>query len=154
MGLHALESMDEYPSTFHIHGSLLGHEVSFYLTSRPEDVLHGAPWFLWVCAVIAGPIFTYNEARCYTLELDVDDGIWRCGGFDVITVAVIGEIHEGFVTLEAGLVVGEVVLLHLFRGPKRWSSISVEDLGGELSGCSDAAVQSSQLCSALPTCGR
>lgn len=87
--LHSLKCMNEEPSTLEINGSCLGENAALDLAPRPKTVSHGAPWFAWVCAKVAGAVLSDNKSRCRLCDFEVDNALLVCLRLDNVTVSIV-----------------------------------------------------------------
>lgn len=134
MRLHALQRMHEHSPALEIHRSLLRHELTLNLTPGPEEVLHPAPRGLGVGSEIARAVLAHGEAGRGLRELDVDDAALVDAAADVVGLAVVGDLHGAVPAGEVLLVVGEVEVVQVVRGPELGAAGGVDDLRVELGG--------------------
>jgi len=101
VGFHALQSVDEETTTSKIDGTLLGDDAALDLAPGPEGVPHLAPRGFGIGTKGAGTVLTNDKAGSGAREGQVNNGAGVGAGFDVVTLAIIGESHRAALSVEA-----------------------------------------------------
>jgi len=131
--LHSLQGVAEHASALDVDLSLLGDYRTLDAASRPEVVVHGTPWRLWVCAVVGRAVLSPHKAGGGPRELDVDHAVLVDGCLDLVRVAVGGKLDGDAVGIEGVLVLVETIVLDGVARPEEGLLVVwVEELAVEL----------------------
>lgn len=137
MWFHALKCMDEKAYALEVHRPIFGQDGALYSTSRPECVLHFAPWLFDVGPEFGNSILADRKPWCSLCELEIHNGILVDARLDDVAFAILAEIHRCVLRLEVLLVLGELELVQVVRGPHMFpTSFLCKDLAAELCRCS------------------
>src|SRR4051812_34146435 len=109
--LHSLQGVTQHASALDVDLSLLGDDGTLDAASRPEVMVHGTPWRLWVCAVVGCAVLATHEARRGSRELYVDHAVLVDGCLDLIRVAVCRKLNGDAIGVEGVLVLIESIVV-------------------------------------------
>lgn len=143
MWLHSLQRMNEQGPSLEVDGPIRRGDGALGGAPRPEAVAHASPWVRQVCAKQSLAILAGHEAGCGLTDGQVDGSPRVCHRLDGVVFAVGRELDCAVLGVEVALVLAEFDILELGRAPQEVLLLlfGVEDLGVELAGCADAAVQ-------------
>ena len=133
MGLHALQSVTEHSPAVNLCLTFSGNDRALDTAPRPKVVVHAAPGFLGVCAIIASSRLSTLEARSSPSELDVDQTAVVDCSLNCIRRAVLIQLYGNTICVERVMALVEaVVRQRITRPEERLLVVGVEELGVEL----------------------
>ena len=133
MGFHALQSMTEHSPTVNLYLTFPGDDGALDAAPRPKVVVHAAPGFFGVCAIIAGSCLSTLEARGSPGEFDIDQTAVVDCSLDCVRRTVLTQLYGNTICVERVMALIEAVIRQRVTGPQeRLLVIGIEELGVEL----------------------